>query len=96
MNFDMPPQENIPSEYQRLVQAEIDSGTASDQETAVKNVELALFNERIGQFKEEDLTQDGDGSWHTFEQKVRDVFPEVPEDRFRGMKAAVTMHLCGL
>jgi len=95
MNFDLPPKKEMPSEYQRLVQAEIDKGSTPDQETAAKNVELALFNERIGQFKEEDLTQDADGSWHTFEQKVRDVFPEVAEDRFRGMKAAVTMHLCG-
>lgn len=96
MNFDKPPKENIPHEYQRLVQSEIESGSAPDQESAKKIVELALFTERIEQFSEDDLIQDTDGSWDTFEQKVREVFPEIPEDRFKSIKAAVTMHLCGL
>jgi len=67
-----------------------------ESETMTADQELALFNERINQFSEEDLVKDADGTWNTFEQKVRDVFPEVPEDRFRAMKAAVSMHLCGL
>ncbi len=96
MNFDQPPKENISDEYQRLIQAELDSGSAPDQEAAIKVVELALFNERIEQFTEGDLAQDSDGSWTTFKQKVRDVFPEIPDDRFKDMKTAVTMHLCGL
>lgn len=74
----------------------MDSGLAANKEEAIKSVELALFNERIGQFTEADLTQDADGSWRTFEQKVREVYPEFPEDRFKAIKAAVTMHLCGL
>lgn len=96
MNFERPREENIPKKYQELIQVELDGGNAPDQESAVKIVELALFNERIRQFTKRDLTQDADGSWHTFEQKVRDIFPEIPESRFKGMKAAVTMHLCGL
>ena len=96
MDLEKPPKETMLDNYQGLIQAEIDSGNASNPETAVKLVELAIFNERIDQFSEDDLTQDSDGSWNTFEQKVRDIFPEIPDDRFKGMKAAVTMHLCGL
>ena len=61
-----------------------------------KRIELQMFNERISQFQESDLTQDQDGSWQTFEQKVREVFPECLDERFTAMKAAVTMHLCGM
>ncbi len=60
------------------------------------DVELDLFNERIEQFVEADLTRDADDSWNTFEQKIKAVFPELLEARFRVMKVAVTMHLCGL
>lgn len=95
MNFEQQKKENISSEYQELIQAELDSDNAPDPESAKKNVELALFNERIEQFAENDLVQDEDGTWNTFEQKVRQVFPEIPESSFRAMKAAVTMHLCG-
>lgn len=67
-----------------------------NKENNTNAIELALFNERIGQFSTEDLNPDADGSWTGFDQKIKDVFPEIPEDRFRAMKAAVTMHLCGL
>lgn len=65
-------------------------------EDPTKTIESALFYERIGQFSEDDLKQDADGTWNSFEEKVRSVFPEIPEDRFKAIKAAVTMHLCGL
>ncbi|MDD5749797.1 MAG: hypothetical protein PHO91_03365 [Patescibacteria group bacterium] len=57
-----------------------------------------LFHERINQFTENDLRPDPDGRWSAFEQKIRDVFPELShdEDGFRAIKAAVTMELCGL
>ncbi|MDO8668710.1 MAG: hypothetical protein Q7K65_00250 [Candidatus Buchananbacteria bacterium] len=67
-----------------------------DEEKMTAAEELALFNERIEQFVEEDLNKDDDGSWNKFEQKIRDVFPELSEDRFKAIKAAVSMHLCGL
>ena len=86
--------ENTPKTYENLVRAEIDNG--NNEKEAIQNVELALFNERISQFTEDDLTQDADGSWNTFEQKIRNVFPEFPEDRFKAIKAAVSMELCGL
>ena len=69
---------------------------SENSESLEHNIESTLFNERIGEFNEEDLTRDDDGSWTTFEQKVRDIFPEISEDRFKAIKAAVTMHLCGL
>ena len=65
-------------------------------EDSTPDVELDLFNERIEQFVEADLTRDADDSWNTFEQKIKAVFPELLEARFRVMKVAVTMHLCGL
>ncbi len=95
MNFENPSENSTKPTYEALVQAQIDSGQATNKEEAVKSVELALFNERIGQFTEADLTQDADGSWKTFEQKVRDIYPEFPEDRFGAIKVAVTLHLCG-
>jgi len=67
-----------------------------NKEINTNAIELALFNERIGQFSPEDLNPDADGTWTSFDQKVRDVFPEISEERFRAIKAAVTMHLCGL
>lgn len=63
--------------------------------------ELALFNERIGEFTEADLEQDVPGAgdnaanYNKFDEKIRRVFPEISEERFSAMKAAVTMHLCG-
>ena len=97
MNFEKPPeQENVPSEYERLVQAELETSDSANEGEAAKRVELVLFEERIGQFEEADLVPDADGSWDGFEQKVRDVYPEVPESRFKAMKAGVTKHLCGL
>jgi hypothetical protein len=104
MNFDVPKQDtpeqqNTPKTYAEMLQVELDSGRATDQKEAMKIVELALFNERMGQFIEADLTKDADGSWKTFEDKVRSVFPELTvsglEDRLTAMKAAVTMELCG-
>lgn len=96
MNFEKAPEPKIPKTYEALVQEQLDNGAATTPEEAANKVELAIFNERIGKFTESDLVQDPDGSWKTFEDKVRKVFPEIPEDRFRGMKAGVTMHLCGL
>lgn len=64
--------------------------------------ELALFNERIGEFTEADLDTDVPGgpdnitNYTKFEAKIRRVFPEISEERFIAMKTAVTMHLCGL
>ena len=84
------------SDYERLVQVEIEKDLAIEEAEAVRRAEKILFEERIGQFTEGDLVKDADGSWSTFEQKVRDVFPEVPEDRFRAFKAAICMELCGL
>ncbi|MFA6525022.1 MAG: hypothetical protein WCT33_01980 [Patescibacteria group bacterium] len=96
MKFDEPPKPEGFSKYQMDIMHEIEHGRASSVEEAVKIVELAMFEQRIEQFSEDDLKRDADGSWHTFEQKIKAVFPELPEDRQRAMKAAVTMHLCGM
>lgn len=64
-----------------------------NQREIIKAVELALFKERIGKFTIADLELDSDGTCKEFEYKIRLVFPElVEEDRFRAMKAAITMH----
>jgi hypothetical protein len=89
-------EKSAPITYQDLVRIEIESGRVDSQGEAVNAAELIFFNERIGQFTESDLVEDPGGGWNTFEQKVRAVFPEFPEDRFRAIKAAVTMHLCEL
>jgi len=89
-------EKNGPRTYEMLMQAEIGSDHEATLEQIIEKVERPLFDERIGQFAENDLAQDADGSWNTFEQKVRDVFPDFPEGRFRAIKAAVSMHLCGL
>lgn len=63
--------------------------------------ELVLFNERIGEFTEADLEQDVPGgpdnasNYTIFDAKIRRVFPEISEERFSAMKAAVTMYLLG-
>lgn len=58
-----------------------------------KTVELALFNERIGQFTEDDLALDHDGSCKALEDKIRGIFPEIDDpERLRAMKAAISMH----
>ncbi|MCB9803090.1 hypothetical protein H6761_03735 [Candidatus Nomurabacteria bacterium] len=63
--------------------------------------EETLFNERIGEFSPEDLelddssAPDNSGNYTKFDEKIRKVFPEISEDRFPAIKAAVTMHLCG-
>ncbi len=72
----------------------MDKDASCEKADATSKVELALFNERIKQFEESDLIPDGDGSYTTFEKKVRDVFPEVPEERFRNILIGVEMHLC--
>ena len=67
------------------------------QREIIRAVELALFKERIGRFTESDLELDSNGGCQEFDHKIRIIFPElVDEDRFRAMKAAITMHLCGL
>lgn len=96
MNFRESPEQNIPGTYEDLVQLEIDNGQDISQKEAIENVERTLFKERVSQFTESDLKEDKGGGWEEFEQKVRDVFPEFPEDRFSAIKAAVTKHLCGL
>ncbi|MFA6271704.1 MAG: hypothetical protein WC693_01165 [Patescibacteria group bacterium] len=96
MNFDEPPKPEGFSEYQLEIMSMIERGRASSEEEAVKIVELAMFEQRIEQFSEDDLKRDADGTWRTFENKIRSVFPELPEDRRRAMKAAVSMHLCGM
>lgn len=68
-----------------------------DPEHTISDIEESvLFNERLEQFNETDLTIDADGTWNTFEQKIKDVFPELSGERLRAMKTAVSMHLCGL
>lgn len=95
MNFDEPKPEGF-SQYQQDIMSLIESGRADSEEEAGRIVELAMFEQRIEQFSEDDLKRDADGTWRTFEDKIKSVFPELPEDRRRAMKAAVTMHLCGM
>ena len=94
MGYEEPQNETTSGKYQSWVQEEIESGRAPDEETAMKIVELGLFNARIGQFSENDLKRDDDGSWDKFRQKVRRVSPEIPEGRLIRMRVAVEMHLC--
>ena len=74
---------------------------AVNNEVERRNFENRLFEERIGEFTETDLEQDVPGAgdnasnYTQFDAKIRRVFPEISEDRFSAMKAAVTMHLCG-
>jgi len=89
------PEQNIQRIYEDLVRIEMSNNKSVSREEAVEKVELNLFNERISQFVESDLKEDDGGGWLGFEQKVRDIFPEFPENRFKAIKAAVTMHLCG-
>jgi len=73
--------------------------TEADSSLRLEQAEMAamteLFNERKGQFLEADLDEDACGGWKTFEEKVRAVFPEIPERHFTAIKLAVTMELCG-
>jgi len=75
--------------------------TEAVNEVERDRLELELFNERIGEFTEADLDLDFPGgpdnatNYTQFDAKIRRVFPEISEERFSAMKAAVTMHLCG-
>ena len=94
LNFTESQEQNTPRTYEDLVQLEMSNNESNSRVGAVKKVELNLFNERISNFEESDLKEDEGGGWLKFEQKIRDAFPEIPEDRFKAFKAAVTMHLC--
>lgn len=64
-----------------------------NQQEMIRAVELALFQERIGNFTEVDLELDSNGTSVEFENKIKTTFPElVDEERLRAMKAAITMH----
>lgn len=82
--------------WEKLVQEK----SAADETLDSAGVEMAamteLFEQRKGEFSPSDLDEDAGGGWKTFEQKVRRIFPEIPERHFTAMKAAVTMELCGL
>ena len=64
-----------------------------DEKEAMKRLELALFDERIGQFTEADLQLDSNGSYRELENKIKLAFPEITDpERLRAMKAAISMH----
>lgn len=82
--------------WEELVQEKIAVDETPDLERVEMAVMTELFEQRKGNFLPSDLDEDAGGGWKTFEEKVRQIFPEIPERHFKAIKVAVTMELCGL
>ena len=72
--------------WDEIVEKKISGQEAMELATAEMAIMTELFEQRKIMFSPDDLTEDPGGGWRTFEEKVKKIFPEIPERHFKAIK----------